>query len=258
MTKGVQWAAVRSGITLVIQVALGLALSAALVTAAPPDLIATPAGTPLDHEPWRLESTGDGITLYRSEQKHHGIVPVKFVMTIPGTIEEVSLVLEDIPRRPEWVRSLNRSVLLERANDYDQIEYLHVNVPWPASDRSGVIRALITVSDDLRQATIAAHSVDVPVPDSLPRLVRAQVHESTFQMTQIGDHVEVVSYVYIDPSGSLPKWIVNYFAHRVARATLIGLRHQVARKLYSIEQVAAMHLRMQRYREFFPTRPAGH
>lgn len=233
-------------------------VAAALVTGASPPA-RTPAKAPpppvmfpsisLEDEPWKLQSTGDGISLYHSEVKRGGVVPVKFTMTIPGTIAEVSLVLEDIPRRREWVNNLDQSVLLERASDYDQIEYLRVDVPWPVSDRSAVIRALITVSDDLREATITAKSVEHPVPDSLPELVRAHVHESTFHMTQVGDHVEVVSYVFIDPAGSIPTWIVNFFSRRVARATLVGLRRQVARKLYAAAQIQAMDQRIHRYRE---------
>lgn len=227
-------------------------LAAALMTLAALIVPVSHAGTPVEmtEHSWRLDSSGDGIALYRGEVTKSGIVPSKVVMSIPGTIAEVSLVLEDIPRRREWVSNLDRSVLLERTNDYDQKEYLRVAVPWPASDRSAVIRALVTVSDDLRQATIAAQSVDLAGPDSLPRLVRATVHASTFQMTQVGDDVDVVAYIYIDPAGSVPKWIVNYFSRRVARATLNGLRRQVARRLYTPEQVVAMQERMHRYREF--------
>lgn len=226
--------------------------AAALLTLAALLTPVSHAETPVelkDHQ-WRLDSSGDGISLYRGAVTKSGIVPSKVLMSIQGTIADVSLVLEDIPRRREWVSNLDRSVLLERTNDYDQKEYLRVAVPWPASDRSAVIRALITVTDDLRQATIAAQSVDLATPDSLPRLVRATVHASTFQMTQVGDHVDVVAYLFIDPAGSVPKWIVNYFARRVARSTLNGLRRQVARRLYTPEQVSAMHERMHRYREF--------
>ncbi len=204
----------------------------------------------IDDLAWRVESSNDGITLYRATARRGGVVPLKATMTIRGTIEEVSLVLEDIPRRTEWISNLGQSVLLERVNDYDQTEYLRVAVPWPVSDRSALIRARITVSDDFGQATIAAQSVDVAAPDSLPKLVRAIVHTSTFQMTKVDDRVEVVALVFIDPCGTIPKWIVNFFARRVARATLGGLRRQVARKLYSRPQIAAMHERMHAFRAF--------
>jgi hypothetical protein len=199
---------------------------------------------------WHLESSSDGISLYSGSVPETHVVPLKAVMTIPGTIEEVSLVLEDIPRRHEWIANFNRSVLLDRTNDYDQTEYLCVEVPWPASNRTAVIRARVAVSDDLRTATIAAVSVDSHLADNLPKLVRAQVYTSTFQMTQVGDHVEVVALVFIDPCGRIPKWVVNYFSRRAARTTLAGLRRQVARKLYSAAQVAQMHRRILGYREF--------
>ena len=206
--------------------------------------------TPLmgvDDPTWRLESSSDGIALYRGSVKGSGVVPVKVVMTIPGTIEDVSLVLEDIPRRPEWIGNRTESVLLERVSDYDQTEYLKVDMPWPAADRSALIRAQIEVSLGGRRATILAESIGSHPADTLARLVRATVHASLFQMTQRQDHVDVVALVFIDPRGSIPKWIVNYFARKVARGTLSGLRKQVAKHLYSKAQVEAMRHRISAY-----------
>jgi hypothetical protein len=218
-------------------------------------LRAAPEHAPRDHisvdDPsWHLDSSSDGIALYSGSVPEQRVVPLKVVMTIPGTIEDVALVLEDIPRRGDWISNFGQSVLLERPNDYDQTEYLRVDLPWPASDRSTVVRVRVTVSDDSSRATIAAESVDSPLADRLPKLVRAQVHASTFQMTQVGGRVEVVALVFIDPCGSVPKWIVNYFTRRGARTTLASLRRQVARKLYSPAQVAAMRRRIDGYRAF--------
>ena len=129
-------------------------------------------------------------------------------------------------------------------------------MPWPARDRSALVRVRITVTDDLTQATIAAESVEAHPADTLPALVRSRVYASTFQMTQVGDHVEVVALVFIDPRGAIPKWIVNFFTGRVAHATLSGLRRQVARKLYPAPQVESMHQRMEAYRAFRERRTA--
>lgn len=201
----------------------------------------------VDDPSWKLESSYDGIALYRGSVAGSGVVPVKVVMTIPGTIEEVSLVLEDIPRRREWVGNFNQSVLLERRGDYEQFEYLRVNMPWPAQDRTALIRARVSVTPDRHRAIIAAESVESHPADTLPRFVRSRVHTSTFQMTQAGARVEVVALVFIDPRGSIPKWIVNYFTRRVARSTLSALRRQVARKLYAPSQIAAMSRRIAAY-----------
>jgi hypothetical protein len=218
-------------------------------------LRAAPAAPPRDHidvddASWHLDSSSDGIALYSSPDPEVKVVPLKVVMTIPGTIEEVALVLEDLSRRRDWISNFGQSVLLERPNDYEQTEYLRVDVPWPAEDRSAVVRVRVSVSDDLRRATIAGESVESPLADRLPKLVRAQVHASTFQMTQVGTRVEIVSLVFIDPCGGVPKWLVNYFTRRGARTTLVGLRRQVARKLYSPSQIMAMHRRMEGYRAF--------
>jgi hypothetical protein len=235
-------------IPLVRSAACALALAC---VAAP--LRATTAPVPrvsVDDPSWRLESSSDGIALYTSTIPDLRVVPLKVIMTIPGTIEDVALVLEDISRRGDWISNFSQSVLLERPNDYEQTEYLRVDVPWPAGDRSAVVRVRVIVSDDLRRAVIAAESVESPLASKLPKLVRAQVYASTFQMTQVGPRVEVVALVFIDPCGSVPRWIVNYFTRRGARVTLTGLRRQVARRLYSPTQVMAMRHRIEGYKAF--------
>ena len=211
----------------------------------------------MDDPSWRLESSSDGIALYSGSVPKVGVVPLKAVMTIPGTLEEVAMVLEDIPRRGQWISNFAESVLLERPNAYDQTEYLRVYLPWPSQNRTAVIRARVTVSDDLRRATISAESVESPLAEGLPKLVRARVYTSTFQMTQADDQVEIVALIFIDPCGSIPKWIVNYFSRRAARTTLANLRRQVARELYSASRLTAMRQRIEGYRAFRAERLQG-
>jgi hypothetical protein len=227
---------------------LGFLILLAPIAAAPAP---APGGPPMiaaDDPGWKLQSSEDGIALYRCQVKGSGVVPVKAVMTIPGTIADVSLVLQDIPRRTEWIGTRTRSTLLQRVSHYEQYEYLRVYMPWPVADRSAIIRALVSVSDDRTRATIAAQSVvSHPAADTLPKLVRSQVHTSTFQMTQSPGRVEVVALVFIDPGGHVPKWLVNWFAGRMARSTLHDLRKQVAKHLYPPAQVREMERRIREY-----------
>lgn len=230
---------------------------------ADPPVITGPPVLAADDPGWKLQSSDEGISLYRCQVKGSGVVPVKVVMTIPGTIADVSLVLQDIPRRPEWIGTRTKSTLLQRVSHYEQFEYLRVYMPWPVSDRSAIIRALVSVSDDRTRATIAAQSVaSHPAADTLPKLVRSQVHTSTFQMTESAGQVEVVALVFIDPGGHVPKWLVNWFAGRMARSTCRDLRKQVAKDLYPPAQVREMERRIREYpgdgrSAVAPASPAG-
>lgn len=227
------------------RVARLLAILALSLSLSAPARAATPLAA--DDPSWRLQSSADGITLYRASLRGSDVVPVKGTMSIPGTIAEISLVLEDIPRRQQWVGNRIESRLLERASDYDQVEYLHVDLPWPVHDRTALVQARVEVGADRRTATIHARSIPSHPADRFPRLVRAEVAPSVFQMTQQPGHVDIVALVFIDPGGWIPKWLVNQFATRVARSTFKDLRRQVARRLYSPAQVRAMHARIEAY-----------
>ena len=200
-----------------------------------------------DDPAWKLQSSSDGIALYRASLRGSDVVPVKGTLSIPGTIAEISLVLEDIPRRQQWVGNRIESRLLERASDYDLVEHLHVDLPWPVHDRTALLRARVEVSAERRTVTIHAQSIASHPADRFARQVRAEIAPSTFQMTQAPGHVEIVALVFIDPGGWIPKWLVNQFATRVARSTFKDLRRQVARRLYSPAQVRAMRQRIESY-----------
>lgn len=233
---------------------LALAALAAPLPAAPP---IGEAVIGIDSPLWKPQSDADGIRLYEADVVRGGIVPVKAEMTIPGSIEEISAVLEDIPRRRDWVLHFGESRLLQRESDYRQTEYLRMNMPWPVADRAALLQVNISVSADLRTATVEAHSVDCCLPDGAPRNVRAEVHASTFQMTQDGDQVRVLGLVFIDPRGALPKWAVNLYTRVVARSTLSNLRRQVARKLYGPEVLAELRRRIAGYQGYAAAQAAA-
>ena len=221
-----------------------------LLTVLPPSAAASDAVTllPASDPGWRLRSSSGGVELYGASLRDSRAVPLKAILTIPGTIEEVSLVLEDIPRRQQWIGNRTESRLLAKSSDYDRTEYVHVDLPWPASDRTALFSARVTVSDDRTCATITGESVESPLADGLPRQVRARIHTSTFQMTQLSGRVEIVVLVFVDPGGFMPKWLVSRFTDHVARSTFVDLRRQVARNLYSARQIAAMRHRILAYR----------
>jgi hypothetical protein len=122
-----------------------------------------------------------------------------------------------------------------------------VDLPWPVSNRTALFHAWVTVSDDRKSATITGESVESSKADNLPRQVRARIYTSTFQMTQLPGRVDVVVLAFVDPGGWMPKWLVSRFTGYVARSTFVGLRRQVARKIYSARQVAAMRQRILAY-----------
>ena len=160
---------------------------------------------------WRLASSRDGIALFNAKVNGTGIVPVKAVMIIPGSIEEISAVLEDMGRRKDWIDHFGHSELLERTDDYDQTEYLRMRMPWPLTDRTAVVRVRIAVSPDKNTATIAASSTEHGGATALFTGVRSMVYASTFQMTRAGEFTEVATLAFVDPRGGLPQWVVNFF-----------------------------------------------
>lgn len=206
----------------------------------------------MDSPEWKLASQRDGIALYTARVKGTGIVPVKAVMIVPGSIEEISAVLEDMGRRRDWIDHFGSSVLLERKDDYDQAEYLRMRMPWPLTDRTALVRVRITVSADKNTATIAASSTEHGGAADLFTGVRSMVHASTFQMTRAGDFTEVATLAFVDPRGNLPQWVVNFFTSQVARRTLAGLKRQVQRKLYSADHLAGLRRRIERYEAPLP------
>lgn len=152
-------------------------------------------------------------------------------MTVPASLAKVASVLDDTPRKGEWVCNLLEAKNVRMISPTERIEYNRTSAPWPVSNRDFVFRADVKVDKATKTLTILIKSVaDPAMPVDEDKAVRGELLDSSYTLTQLEDNkTRIVVEIQVDPKGSVPKWVVNWAQKGWPRKTLDGIRTQCAK-----------------------------
>jgi hypothetical protein len=173
------------------------------------------------------------LSLIKSSQKD-GVFPVKAVMQVNFTIEEVIAVLMDTPRKTEWLKKLIKSEIVETISPDHWIEYAAINLPWPCSDRDLIIELKVNVNSNIDIVNVRFQSVRNDFIKNKD-YIRAALYDSkiVLRKAERGSVTMLEIESFVDPKGSIPKWIVNHFQMVQSKKAAKSLIKQLNKKLYS-------------------------
>ena len=180
---------------------------------------------------WEKLSTDNGITVYRKDVEGSDVVSVRGEGDVDSSMAKVASVLADSPRKPEWMDKVVEAKLIRQINEYERVEYTHTAVPWPFKDRDFLVHSVAVPNEAAKQLVINLKSVDDPAMPEIGSYVRGSIFGSTFILTALdgGARTHVSVEIHADPSGGIPKWLVNLFQKSWPRKTLEGIRTQAAK-----------------------------
>jgi hypothetical protein len=176
---------------------------------------------------WEKIGESDGVTVFKREvpgSPFHGIRGSGLVQAPPW---KVALVLLDDARAPEWVDSLDAALVVNVISSREYIEYNHVAMPWPVSDREFLTR--VTMSHDAATGVSLIRSepetqASFPLR---PKTVRGTLRGLyTLEPRAGGKSTLLTVELHSDPHGWLPGWLVNFFQNDWAHETIAGVRKQ--------------------------------
>lgn len=189
------------------------------------------AGRALADTPWESVADEDGIHVWRREREGSPLVAFKGEALVQAPIARVAMVLHDNKRAGEWVADAVEFRIVEQISPAERIEYNRTTAPWPVKDRDFVFRACLEVDPAHRTLLYRLRSVvDPRVPEDDDKAVRGELTNSSYLLEALDDsRTRVTVEIECDPRGSIPKWVVNLAQKGWPRATLEGIRRQVAK-----------------------------
>lgn len=199
--------------------------------AAPP---ATPATTdsalPSPAAPgpgWEKIGDKDGVTVFKREvpgSPFHGLRGSGLVRAPPS---RVALVLLDDARAPEWVDSLDAAMVVNVISSSEYIEYNHVSMPWPVSDREFLTRVTLEHDAASGAAIIRSEPEQQASFPLRPKTVRGALRGVyLLEPREGGQSTYLTVELHSDPRGWLPGWLVNFFQSDWSHETIAGVRKQ--------------------------------
>lgn len=161
---------------------------------------------------WVLRKDQDGIRVYSQSLPGSQIDKVRCVTILETSLNRLVTLLRDPQQRQSWDTLCGEAYVYERITDTQELVYLHVNLPWPVSDRDMLMRTRWVQDDDTLKVQMfsAAERNALPPVNGLVRVKRAS---HFWEFTPLGNgKVQVITVAHLDPEGALPAWLLNKLA----------------------------------------------
>jgi hypothetical protein len=162
---------------------------------------------------WEQKRSGNGITVFQADSDSK-FKTVKVQALLTGSKTKLVKILQAVDRNTEWVYATKRSHLVEKISDSNLIYYAETALPWPMKNRDQPIHLVIHPETGDSILTITT----IGEPDRLPintNLVRIQKFSGTWKVKTVSPTQISIDYLLnVDPSGSVPAWLVNIFVSK--------------------------------------------
>lgn len=160
---------------------------------------------------WVLKKNSNGIKVFESMSSSSRFKSVKVDAVLEGTLKKLVDILSDVSNNTKWVYSTKKSYLIEKISDNDLVYYAETAIPWPFRNRDQAIHLKIfpPSPDGLTKITTTGEPDRIPETDGK---VRIRNFLGTWIVQPVNDHQLHIDYLLeVDPSGSIPPWLMNLF-----------------------------------------------
>jgi len=159
---------------------------------------------------WELKKSGNGISVYQKDSESK-FKTVKVHAVLNGNKAKLVKILQAVERNPDWVYATKRSYLVEKFTDSNLIYYAETALPWPMKNRDQPIHMIIYPESADSILTITTIGEPGRLPENRSQ-VRIQTFSGTWKVKTLNPgQIEIDYILNVDPSGSVPAWLVNMF-----------------------------------------------
>ena len=176
---------------------------------------------------WTLKKEKDGITIFSRHSDSSKFNDLRIEMDLPGTVEQLSVVLMDVDKYSDWVYATKSSSTMKKISDNEKIYYSEIGAPWPASNRDFYADVKATLDPVTQTLVVSSTGMKNYQPEKKD-LVRVPMSRGLWNITTQSEKRMHLEYILqLDPGGSLPGWILNTFATKAPMETFSNLKKKM-------------------------------
>lgn len=185
---------------------------------------------------WVFKNEKNGVKVYY--KKTSDVHEIKMITSMKATLSGVVQLLNEVENYPKWGYKLSEAKLLKRVNDQEFYYWSKLDFPWPLNDRDIVVQAKVEQDSASRRVT----STSWAKPNYLPEnkdVVR--IKTTTTRWTIIpgaGGWLYIEYYIYSNPGGNIPDWLVNMAIDIGPLETLSNMRKMLQEPKYRTAKLA--------------------
>lgn len=185
---------------------------------------------PAETDGWVLKKEKSGMKIYY--RKTSDVHELKLATTLNASLSGVAQILDEVQYFPKWGYKISETRLVKRISPTEMIYYARVDFPWPLSDRDLVLHTKLHQDPEHRTitSTSVAESGHVPEYKGVVRMHKANTKWTVRPGS--GNNLQLEYYLYSDPGGSLPDWVVNLALDMGPRETINRMRETLKEPRY--------------------------
>lgn len=184
----------------------------------------------LKAQSWDFIKEKDGIKIYTRVEDGRTLKSYKAVTDINVRAEKIYALMEDISNTDWWDKKLTQiDVLLHEKGKRTQY-YMIYDLPWPVTDRDLCVEVKITTDPvtSIRKINAVALNGLIPERNDMDRITD---YRQTWTIIPDGKELtHIVLEGFVDPAGTIPKWVSNLLIIESPIKAITGLRDAVGKK----------------------------
>jgi len=185
---------------------------------------------------WIFKNEKEGVKVYY--RKTSDVYELKLITSLKVSLSGLVTLLSEVDNYPKWGYKVSESRELKKVSDHETYYYSKLDFPWPLDDRDIVVHSKMEQDPVTRRVT----ATSIAKPDYIPAtkgVIRMRnAHTSWTLLPGPGGWTYVEYYIYSDPGGSLPDWLVNMALDVGPRETIKNIRGFVQQEKYKTAKVA--------------------
>lgn len=161
---------------------------------------------------WELQKNQNDIKVYTRTIPGSDFKEIKVNTHFNHSLSEIVGLLTDMSAHKKWIYNCKESRRLKEVGTNELYYYMELKVPWPASNRDGVVCFKFSQDKETKIVTVSTQALTGILPD-IRGIVRVKKLVASWTFVPQPDGTIAAEYqVNTDPGGSVPVWIVNLFA----------------------------------------------
>ena len=183
---------------------------------------------PNSESQWKLKNIKDNISIYTRSVTHTNLKELKMTTRVKSNLGSIVKILDSIELYPEWMYGCREGKKLKTISVSEKICLTTINFPNPFSDRNVVSRNTIHQDESTKIITIKSLAIKDETCRRENTVLITEFSSSWVLIPKDNGEVLIESYLFCDPGGNIPNWLVNRLLYKSPFKTVLNLRKRLA------------------------------
>ncbi|MBL7802705.1 MAG: hypothetical protein JNL02_03145 [Saprospiraceae bacterium] len=185
---------------------------------------------------WVFKNEKEAVKVYI--RKTSDVHELKLVTSLKAPLSGMVQLLSEVDQYPVWGYKVAEARVVRRVNDQECYYYSRLDFPWPMNDRDIVMHSVVKQDPNTRAISATSQAMTGMVPEVKDVIRIRSCHSKWTIIPGAGGWLYVEYYIYSDPGGSLPDWLVNMAIDSGPRETIKNIRQMLQQPKYQSAKLA--------------------